>query len=299
MRPSKLSCVRLVTLTDVADGIWEHTGITAEAGAVCVLAGFLPPRSMGRHSRWNIDGRTLALKDRPKVQVAYSWDSPNFGDYTKGSHTVWMDREVFQRETRYGKALEIATQTVGTPTEAGQRVLFKIGQPLSRTAPNFDRELLEAINVLQENTGFADVHSSDMSSAEYARTVRVDWELLPVGNIEDLVREVTGRIGRNGPVPDTVTERMRVFSSLRPQNIVVGTSGFSRYIGAQIQGDLIVLENPVHGNAVYVLGSDWQEVSRRTRVDLLRDETAHYERIVHRDGWEGRLRDIVEARRER
>ena len=101
----QVACVRLVTLTDVAAGIWEHTGIMAEAGAVCVLAGFLPPRSMGRHSRWNIDGRTLALKDRPKVQVAYSWDSPNFGDYTKGSHTVWMDREVFQRETRYGKAL--------------------------------------------------------------------------------------------------------------------------------------------------------------------------------------------------
>lgn len=122
--------------------------------------------------------------------------------------------------------------------------------------------------------------------------------MLPIGTREEMVRAVVTKLGRGGrPVPDTVRERIEAFHALGPTDIITGSSGFSRYIGAKIQDDLVVLENPIHGNAVYILGSDWERVSQRTRIDLLRDETAHYDRVVHRDGWQRRMTDIVDSRR--
>jgi hypothetical protein len=290
--PIVVGCARTITIADVQAGVWSHTGITETDGVLAIPEGFLPPREIGRFSRWNIDGRKVPLRDRPKETVSFCHESPNFGDYAKGSHQVCFDREIWQKETRFAKSLEIALEGVG-----GQ-VAFKITEALVPSAPNFERDLLESINILQENVGCAEVHPAGADAAAFAGSIRVTWELLPVGTREEMVKAVEERVGRGGrPVPNTVRERIEAFHALGPRNIITGASGFSRYIGAQIEDDLVVLENPIHGNAVYILGSDWEEVSQRSRIDLLRDETAHYDRVVHRDGWQTRLRDIVDSRR--
>lgn len=290
-----VGCSRRIEPGDVDAGLWDHTGIAVAGATLDVPGGFLPPRGMGRHSRWNIDGRKVPMKDRPKIVVTFCHDSPNFGDYSKGSHIVCHDREVWQKRTTYGKALEITMEPLAGAA-GGQEVVFRIDEPLDRASAHFDRELLEAVNILQENVGCADVRQAGAEAEAYAGTVRVTWELLPVGSRDEVVEAVKQRFGRGGPVPDTVNERLAVFHSLNPSNIVIGTSGFSRYIGAQIRDDLVVLENPVHGNAVYVLGSDWASVSQRSRIDLLRDEEAHYDRVVHTPGWHKRLKDIIDSR---
>lgn len=102
-----VGCSRHITSADVDAGLWQHAAITTAGVALDVPAGFMPPRDLGRHSRWNIDGRRVALKDRPKVTVTFCHDSPNFGDYSKGSHMVCFDRQVWQNKTTYGKTLEI------------------------------------------------------------------------------------------------------------------------------------------------------------------------------------------------
>jgi len=287
-----VGCAREVTVSAVRAGDWSHAGITASGGKLVVPEGFLPPREMGRFSRWNIDGRKVALRDRPKVTVSFCHDSPNFGDYAKGTHQVCWDREVWQKETRFGKSLEVSMTTVD------DQVAFRIDERLDPVAANFERDLLEAVNILQENVGCAGVHAAAADPATFVGSVRVTWELLPVGTRDEMVRAVVAKLGHGGrPVPDTVRERIEAFHALGPTDIITGSSGFSRYIGAKIQDDLVVLENPIHGNAVYILGSDWEEVSQRTRIDLLRDETAHYDRVVHRDGWQRRMTDIVDSRR--
>lgn len=290
-----VGCSRRVSTADVTDGLWAHAGIVSAAGTVTIPVGFLPPRETGPHSRWNLDGRRVPLKDRPKVTVSFCHNSPNFGDYSKGSHMVCFDRQVWQKRTTYGKALEISMESIGQVTD-GLDIVFRIEEPLDRTAAGFERELLEAVNILQENVGCADVRPAGAAAEAYAGNVRVSWELLPVGSRDEIVEAVRNRIGGGGPVPDTVQERLAVFHSLDPQSIIVGTSGFSRYIGAQIRSDLVVLENPLHGNAAYVLGSDWAAVSQRSRADLLRDEHAHYDRVVHTAGWDKRLADIIRSR---
>ena len=53
-----------------------------------------------------------------------------------------------------------------------------------------------------------------------------------------------------------------------------------------------------YGNAIYVMFEDWEELSKRSRLELLRDRNgAAFERIVHRPGWKDALTTIVNDRR--
>ncbi len=290
-QPIAVGCAQQVSSTDVERGVWEHTGITTAADELHVPPAFMPPRAIGPHSRWNIDGRRVPLKDRPKTVVTYCWDSPNWGDPGKGSHLTCTSREVWQKETRYGKSLEVSMRH----ERASNRVVFTIEEPLFRNSPTFDRELLEAVNLLQENVGCADIFVAGTPAA-FPATVRVRCELLPVGDAKELLAAVEAVVARTGVSPDTAQERLRAFQALNAQKVVVGSSGFTRYIGAILGPDLVVLENVTYGNAMYVLGADWEDVSQRSRVDLLRDPSANYDRVVHRQGWESRLANVLRSR---
>ena len=99
-----------------------------------------------------------------------------------------------------------------------------------------------------------------------------------------------------GNAPDFdkhVRERVRLFEGFEPKAYIRGQGGFGSYFGAQFADDLIVFENLKYGNAVYLLYQDWTEVSQRSRLDLLRDQDAHFDRVVHTDGWQGRLTALL------
>jgi hypothetical protein len=50
-----------------------------------------------------------------------------------------------------------------------------------------------------------------------------------------------------------------------------------------------------YGNALYVLYADWQDVSKRSRLQLLRGTTENFDRVVHTEGWEGRFESHIET----
>lgn len=172
---------------------------------------------------------------------------------------------------------------------------FAADQVLSRTAPDFDDDLLYNLNILQEVLGAADVFRSEATVAEYLRTVRVDWEILPAGRRVDEVladmlrnkRPVTAEKQRE------MLDRLAVLARMNPREYIAGTSEFLRYFGARFEDDFIVFENLNYGNAIYVMYERWEDLSRRTRIDLLKGPREGFERIPHNDNWEKRLRDVL------
>jgi hypothetical protein len=83
------------------------------------------------------------------------------------------------------------------------------------------------------------------------------------------------------------------FRRLSPERFILGKGGFNRYIGAVLPHDIVVFENLRYGNALYVLYENWEEVSQRSRVDLIKGTSADYERIPHVDGWVVQFRKAV------
>jgi hypothetical protein len=87
---------------------------------------------------------------------------------------------------------------------------------------------------------------------------------------------------------------------LNPQKLVVGFSGTQRYFGALIEEFLIVFENIEYGNAIYIMFNGWQDLSRRTRTELLSGRYGlNFERIPHVTGWKQKVIALVESHRKK
>jgi methyl coenzyme M reductase alpha subunit len=92
-----------------------------------------------------------------------------------------------------------------------------------------------------------------------------------------------------------VAERVRLFSQLPVESYVRGSGSFGAYVGAKYADDLVVFENVNYGNALYVLYADWEDVSRRSRLDLLRGTNANFDRIVHGPSWEDNFLELIQT----
>ena len=77
---------------------------------------------------------------------------------------------------------------------------------------------------------------------------------------------------------------------------MAGTSfGFSGYlIFGFVDRSLYVLESAHYGNATYILDRDWESLSAMTKAELL-DASLHQDRIIHRESWDQRVRDLLGA----
>jgi len=91
-----------------------------------------------------------------------------------------------------------------------------------------------------------------------------------------------------------VRDRVGIFERLNSTAYIRGQGGFGSYFGAQFADDLVVFENLKYGNAVYVLYEDWPTISQRSRLELLRDRDAHFDRIIHSDDWKDRLTTLIQ-----
>jgi hypothetical protein len=177
-------------------------------------------------------------------------------------------------------------------------VRFAVDQVLSKQASDFEADLLYNLNILQENLGVADVFESTATLAQYLDTVRVDWEILPVGNVDEVVRRM---LQGKRPVSDTsrrtLQQRLNVMARFKPTAFIAGTNGFLRYFGAQFGENLVAFDNLSYGNALYLMYENWEALSRRSRIDLLKGPRDGFDRIEHRDGWEQRLETLLEEHR--
>lgn len=117
----------------------------------------------------------------------------------------------------------------------------------------------------------------------------VAWLLLPPGVGE---RHVLGRLADFATRNRTVRvepDRLKYAYSLNPSQIYVGQGGFDGYfVFIYSRTSRVLLENPIEGNAAYVLLRDWKDLSRLTKSELLSSDAAV--RVVHSGEWRTHLR---------
>ncbi|WP_208875446.1 hypothetical protein [Streptomyces sp. PBH53] len=296
----QVGVLRSYSVSDLKSDLLAHLEVSVQAGSIVIPPTSLPPAERGRFSKWNLVGRIVRRTDLPKVSRSWGFETPNFGDWSKGSHTITFTRQVYQVEHLYGHQIAIAMEEVSSNDDQ-VTIAFRVESVLDRTAAGHDADLLFALCLLQENVGAVDVVARTTSTDEWARAMALNWEFLPVGTreadavISDLTRRL--RLNKDDPRRGGVEARLEALLALRPERMLYGTSGFQRYIGAQFGPGLVVFENARYGNAIYVMFEDWEELSKRSRLDLLGGSNRSFERITHRRGWEGRLRHAVQTRR--
>jgi hypothetical protein len=137
-----------------------------------------------------------------------------------------------------------------------------------------------------------------LDTDETPKAISLNWRVFPPGSVDEIVKFFGGGLKNNrGRSEKILRERVEVFKSLNAEAYIRGIDGFDEYIGAKFSDDLVVFENWRYGNALYILYDNWKEISRFSRVDLLRENKIRFDRVIHRPGWQRRLEEIINRSR--
>ena len=278
---------------DISRNVFRRLGITLNDDTVQMPDTIAPYCFEGLYARRNRNGIVWVLKSLPKVTKTYSWETPNFGDPDKGYHTTYMDRDVYQRRFEPPRDWDINLSVVSESTD---RIRFKatINTVLDKQSPDFRNDLFFAVNLLQEQFRDCHVFDAHLSDEELARITTVGWEIFPPGTLNNVIRTVTSRIRNlSDSRKQNIQQRTQALDRLRPSEYIVGQGMNSRYFGAKFGDNIVAFENAEYGNALYILFDNWQEISRMSRIDILKRHERDYIRIIHKEGWEEKLRGAI------
>ena len=292
-------CVNVASADELRNGKFGHLHIRFSDHGLEFQPEILPSESRGKYSWRNTHGQVIVRRDLPKETYSVSIESPNWGDSSRGTHTVTWTRERYQRDFVGPAHSTISIECENSAEmKPAYPIKFEVREVLDNEADDFNARLLTCINILQENVGYIDVARAGASFDDYLRTLRVTWEILPPGSKEEVLSRL---FGRRQPSPDerrVVDERYDYFASLRPQQIICGSSGFQRYFGALLNPHLVVFENVTHGNAIYVMYENWRDLSQKSRIELLSGRFGDYfDRVIHIGNWQRKTREIIDAHR--
>ena len=121
---------------------------------------------------------------------------------------------------------------------------------------------------------------------------RIGWRVLPQGEwtLASILNNYS-ELQRRNPHVRYDLERIHAISRLKPSTCYIGDGEFDGYIVFTFEHTLkVVLECPIHGNAVYVMGGGWQALSRLSKFELLSRHNRLVTRIIHTGDWFQRLK---------
>lgn len=301
-----VACAKKIPESDIVAGVYSHIGLAIKDNALNFLPEQKPAPEVGRFSKINSNGKEIVRKDLPKTTKTYSVEVPNFGDWSKGSHDVEWDREVYRREIFPPKNRTLTMQLlVEEQSETGRSFILKFGisgelnrKDTSLYQNTFRSDLFFNLNLLQECARDVDVFKTTASVEEYLQSVNVSWEILPPGSRDVVVSRILSSFRNpNQELRQKVLHRYNLLASLNPIAFIRGIGGFHRYFGAKFANDLIVFENLHQGNAIYVMYENWETLSKMSRTELLQHRELGFNRIIHQNDWESKLIRLINGGR--
>ena len=293
-----VATILAVDKNEIEDLKYKNLNLQLNNNQISFNTQYIPERTIGSFSRRNIDGYKIVYKDQEKVRRSfYLGERPNYGDWSKGSFSLFSTRMVYPSDHIPPKELSIITELL-EETERTFKIKVSVDIVLNRKDYKFDQELFFTINLLQENIHSVNVFSSETTREEYLRTLSLTWDIFPPGERNrDLERII--RNSRNLSHNDIafLENRYNYLVDLNPVEIIYGVSGMRKYFGAKFSERLVVFENLSYGNAIYVLFENWLELSQMSRTDIQARPTDDYIRIKHTSSWQQKLERVISARR--
>jgi hypothetical protein len=123
----------------------------------------------------------------------------------------------------------------------------------------------------------------------------LNWKILPKGErpfaeLEGHLKDALRRVKQGNR--SFIDHRLERLNSYKPEFTAVGQGGFTGYVVfGYPEKDTYVLESILYGNATYVVGDDWEKLSKMTKAEILNDNL-HKQRIIHKRNWFRKIRDL-------
>lgn len=283
--------VKELSKEDIGNGLYTHLNIQYENKSFVIPNEIIPDFNQGKYSKWNVDGREIKREDLPKETFYVHIEAPNWNGY--GTHGVSIKRERYPIDFLSPRNIKIKIDKI-SENEATFLLKFTISETLHKKDSDFEENLLFCLNLLQENLGGCDIEKSGTSISEYIKTNIMSWEIFPLGKRDDSLARIFASKSYSSKERETIGDRFDFFEKLNPKENIIGNSGFSKYFGAKLEHDIVVFENVEYGNAIYIMYKNWEELSKKSRLDLLSGRYGRdFDRIAHIGNWKSKVKRTI------
>lgn len=121
---------------------------------------------------------------------------------------------------------------------------------------------------------------------------KINWQILPPGEWSmDRIAKHFKELEKVNPKCEYDLERLEHIKTLKPSTCYIGFEEFIGYVVFCFDyTEKAILENPIKGNAIYLINNNWPELSKLTKRELLSYHSDRVTRIIHRGNWFERLK---------
>lgn len=247
------------------------------------------PMVIGPISRFNANGKFRMRKDLPKetfyISRLWKWKDFQKNEYEK---VIYIPRERYHREPIQAPSEELLIDSYGQEN-------IVVSRAFTKSEEDYE-SIKHIINLFLEIFGECDIIRENYEPFLYENVTRLNWKILPQGDYPwPVIREIAQeRIARQprGNQP-AIAQQLEIITSHVPNFVAVGQGGFNDYIVFGFPAkNIFILESIRMGNATYIFGSNWVELSRMTKAEIL-NNNLQQERLFHSPNWEQRINEIL------
>lgn len=239
---------------------------------------FIPPQ-IGNISNYNVKGKEIILKNEEKE---YRTIHREGRDWHGNTHDMSYTKLCFKKEHK--KALN-------------QKFIIENNKILSEKI-NFstfsDEYIIYYINLFLEY--FGECEFLDGNKEKIIRTSRtVNWEVLPSGSNLDLLKEqVKNHYINNNKKQSIILERFEKIEALEPNFTASGINNFKGYyVFGFEEKSIYILESIKTDNAIYIFENEWEELSKKSKYELIQNYAKKMKRICHKGDWENKIKTLL------
>jgi hypothetical protein len=248
------------------------------------------PISKGSVSRYNADGTFKLLRSLPKEPYSIDRDL-TFLAYGKHqmSKTVTFNYKRFQRELISAPIQEL----IITQDKDGNKIISST----SIIFNSANKKLIKhTINLFLEIFKECHIVDKDLISRVKTPIKKLHWNLLPKGKMPwDTLKkhlEKNTNIKSNKNYKE-IYARINYLNSFEPDFMATGNGGFNDYVVLGFESkNIYILENRKPQNATYIFENNWQDLTRLTKADILK-ENLQKARLIHTSNWKDNIKNYI------
>lgn len=238
------------------------------------------------------------IKDKTKPKEVYSqtlwWTRHEWagrGETREVTDFVIIPRERYARIKFEPYSVELSLKY------DGQGQLMVMTDPISYCHDN-EKLLINTINIFLTNFEECEVLTENFENVMPAQIIKLNWEVLPSGDypwerMQDDLQKVSAKSSKTAK--KLLIDNCEFINSFQPDFRAYGKSGFRGYvIFGFTHRNIYVLESIYPNNATYVFGKNWEELSKLTKAEILKENLQDV-RIIHNINWQQEVCNLLEV----
>lgn len=252
------------------------------------------PLTKGPISKFNANGKYDIHRDMPKETVyrLAEWTRTEYhgkNNPVEVTNTVEIPYKRYPRTFVEPPSIELNISTDNN----GDKLLIS---PKLRHDVNNEKLILHVINIYLELFGEAHILSSNLDAIIRAPIIKLNWKILPQGEIPwDKLSSTVNSIINKKPktTRGVILNRIETLSAYEPDFVAVGHGGFWGYLVFGFKKkNLYIMESQDINNATYVLDKSWENISQLSKAEIL-NNSLHKDRIIHRKTWHFQISKLL------